>query len=316
MADHDHPVNSGTGAKTGPARPSSILQLPEAFRPPTALDISWCRLRPLAVEHAERDYAAVMETAERLRRSSGNGWPREGFTLAENVADLRQHEDEFNQGLGFAYTVLGPDEREVLGCVYLNPPADKAADVDVHMWVREREYPGGRALLLHRAVHEWLESAWPFRRVRYLRPDYYFARGGCLCGAVSYYAGPVTGPFELCHCTRCRRVTGSAFAAGVVVGEVRFTAGADQVRVVELPVRESPPPYRHTFCGRCGSPVPDPNTSAGQEIAAGGLEQLPVTPDRHIFTEHTASWAWTDDGLPRLTGAEIHALRARDGLDG
>jgi hypothetical protein len=268
-------------------------------------------LRPLALAHAERDYAAVMETAERLRRSAPNGWPRKGFTLEENVADLRQHEKEFSRRQSFAYTVLSLDEEEVLGCVYVNPPADSEVDADVHMWVREREFPAGRALLLHRSVHEWLQAAWPFRRIRYVRPDYYFGRGGCLCGAVRYYAGPLTGPFELCHCTRCRRVTGSAFAAGVRVGEVRFIAGAETVRHVELPVRESPPAYRHTFCGVCGSPVPDPQVSADQEIAAGGLEQLPLTPDRHIFVEHMASWVRVDDSVPKLTKAEIHALRGR-----
>jgi len=290
---------------------SSRLHLPDAFRPPDGLDTSWCRLRPLAVEHAERDYAAVMETAQRLRRSAPNGWPRDGFSLEENVADLRQHEAEFSRRESFAYTVLSTDEQEVLGCVYLNPPADPDADVDVHMWVRERDFAAGRALLLHRSVHEWLRAAWPLPRVRYVRPDYYFARGGCLCGAVQYYAGPLTGPFELCHCKRCQRVSGSAFAAGVRVGEVRFITGAEQVRHVELPVRESPPAYRHTFCGVCGSPVPDPRTTADQEIAAGGLEQLPLTPDRHIYVERMASWAHVDDGVPKLTKAGIRELRAR-----
>lgn len=39
--------------------------------------------------------------------------------------------------------------------------------------------------------------------------------GGCLCGAVRYrYDGPV-GPATYCHCSDCRRATGSAFNVGV-----------------------------------------------------------------------------------------------------
>ena len=39
--------------------------------------------------------------------------------------------------------------------------------------------------------------------------------GGCLCGAVRFaYTGAV-GPGAYCHCTDCRRITGSAFSISV-----------------------------------------------------------------------------------------------------
>ncbi|MCZ6459403.1 MAG: aldehyde-activating protein, partial [Gammaproteobacteria bacterium] len=37
-------------------------------------------------------------------------------------------------------------------------------------------------------------------------------KGQCLCGAVAFEVEEIIGPFELCHCTRCRKSTGSAFA--------------------------------------------------------------------------------------------------------
>ena len=41
------------------------------------------------------------------------------------------------------------------------------------------------------------------------------ASGGCLCGGVRFeVAGPLS-EIELCHCPRCRRAYGSAFAATV-----------------------------------------------------------------------------------------------------
>jgi hypothetical protein len=288
------------------ARP---LVLPDGFDPPRRLESNWCRLRPLAAEHTERDFEAVMETQERLRASAPNGWPREGFTLEENTRDLIEHEREFEARESFAYTVLSLDEVDVLGCVYFNPPADPDADVDVHLWIREREYAGGYALRLHRIVDDWLAGSWPFARVRYLRPAYCFAPGECLCGAVRYHAGPLRGPLELCHCPRCRRASGSAFAATVGVGEVRFDAGADRVRRFEHEIEDHPPGYGRCFCDRCGSPVPDPERAGAQEIPAGSLTLLPFTADRHSYVDHEAPWA-PSTATPRFEAAEIRARRS------
>ena len=40
-------------------------------------------------------------------------------------------------------------------------------------------------------------------------------QGGCLCGGIRFQVTNVVGPLELCHCPRCRKTTGSAFAATV-----------------------------------------------------------------------------------------------------
>ena len=50
--------------------------------------------------------------------------------------------------------------------------------------------------------------------------------GSCLCGALRFEITKPAGPFELCHCTRCRKVTGSAFFAGLYVR-------ADDFRLVQ-----------------------------------------------------------------------------------
>jgi hypothetical protein len=124
----------------------------------------------LSESDTAKDYEAVMESADRLRAGAPNGWPRPGFTLEENRADLVRHEREFIEGVAFAYTMVDPDDRSVLGCVYFNP--SEVADVDVHMWVRDRH---AEALTgpLYRAVARWLENEWPFETINYIRPDYY-----------------------------------------------------------------------------------------------------------------------------------------------
>ena len=41
-------------------------------------------------------------------------------------------------------------------------------------------------------------------------------RGSCLCGSVKFEIERAAGPFELCHCARCRKVSGSAYLKGFV----------------------------------------------------------------------------------------------------
>ena len=126
------------------------------------------RLRMLSVEDVQKDYEAVMESRERLFAIDGS-WPREGFTIEENLADLERHQREFLERIAFAYTVVSLDESRVLGCVYINPVKHKSVDAWVHMWVRESEYKKGLDPILFKAVKEWLDSVWPFKKVVYPR---------------------------------------------------------------------------------------------------------------------------------------------------
>ena len=59
-------------------------------------------------------------------------------------------------------------------------------------------------------------------------------RGSCLCGGVKFEIERAVGPFELCHCMRCRKVSGSAFLTwlGVSREDFRFVQGADLIRDV------------------------------------------------------------------------------------
>lgn len=137
--------------------------------------------------------------------------------------------------------------------------------------------------------------------------------GSCLCGGIRFAIERAVGPFELCHCPRCRKASGSAFVAGlgVRVEDFHLLSGADLVRTYEAPVRERPPAYRVAFCSRCGSPVPDPVPGATWfEIPAGLLDDEPgMCPDKHIFVECKSPWFRIADDLPQLTGRQIAESR-------
>ena len=139
-------------------------------------------LRPLSARHNSLDYDAVMASQQRLRVSSTNGWPREGFTLEENLADLIEHEREFMEGRAFVYTVLTPEESRCLGCVYIYPRervlrsrgagAEASAlvgddEAEVRFWVRTERLADDMDRRLLAALRAWLREAFAFASVRY-----------------------------------------------------------------------------------------------------------------------------------------------------
>src|SRR5262245_23989430 len=132
--------------------------------------------------------------------------------------------------------------------------------------------------------------------------------GSCLCGAVAFeIAGGLT-PLQYCHATRCRKATGSAFAAELAApaAHFRWLRGEERVRVYEAPLLREPPPYRHAFCGTCGSPLPVRLEGTGFVVFhAGVLDGQPETrPFRHIFVAQNPAWHTITDGLPQF---EQHA---------
>ena len=139
-------------------------------------------------------------------------------------------------------------------------------------------------------------------------------RGSCLCGAVRFEVDRVAGPFELCHCSRCRKVSGSAFAAGIYVNreDLRFTKGLEFIKTYEAPILRAPPPYRSSFCAQCGSSLPDPSAKSPLvEIPAGALDGDPqLRPDKHIYVDVKSPWFEIADTLPQFDRVEIRRHRS------
>jgi hypothetical protein len=56
--------------------------------------------------------------------------------------------------------------------------------------------------------------------------------GSCLCGRVRYEVTGDIGDFGYCHCTSCRKASGTAHAANAPVQRSDFvlTSGAEELR--------------------------------------------------------------------------------------
>jgi hypothetical protein len=116
-------------------------------------------------------------------------------------------------------------------------------------------------------------------------------RGGCLCGAVQY---TVTDSFKYagyCHCSECRRFSGSAFSAfgGVSIPDFHLVKGAEAITHYKKSENTI-----LAFCRICGSSLygEKPNIrSWGQRrrgttsrtscrgLKPGGLQQSELRPN-------------------------------------
>ena len=126
-------------------------------------------------------------------------------------------------------------------------------------------------------------------------------RGGCLCGAVTYEASLPFAKFVTCYCSRCRKASGTAYAANAYVSPEKFqwTRGETLVVRYDFPEARS---FATSFCGKCGSPLPH-HTRSGREtvIPAGSLDDDPGTkPATSAHWDSRAPWtpAATDPPSP------------------
>jgi hypothetical protein len=124
--------------------------------------------------------------------------------------------------------------------------------------------------------------------------------GGCLCGAIRYsYDGP-SGPATYCHCSDCRRVTGSAFNVGVRLLRAQFRLVRGEVAAFTK-AGDSGRPITRSFCAACGSPLftTAPDRPADLWLKAGSLDAgHPVEPADQIWTDSRVGWSVPSDGLP------------------
>lgn len=115
--------------------------------------------------------------------------------------------------------------------------------------------------------------------------------GSCLCGDVVYRYFGSSKVFQYCHCSRCRKVTGSAHASNIIVDPEQFEwlAGEQLVGRYEVPEAKH---FATSFCRQCGSSLPWLTKSKKAVIVpAGSLDSDPLeTPIHHIYYKDKAPW--------------------------
>lgn len=130
-------------------------------------------LRPIRSTDVDLDMLAVMGSQERLWSIYGEawGWPSATLTGEQDWEDLAHHEAEMARYASFNYALFDTGETELLGCVYIDPPAKSGADAEISWWVIDWLVGGPVEQTLDDLVPQWITSEWPFTRPRYIGRD-------------------------------------------------------------------------------------------------------------------------------------------------
>ncbi len=121
--------------------------------------------------------------------------------------------------------------------------------------------------------------------------------GTCFCGGVHYAVADAFAYAMNCHCSNCRRTTGSAFKsfAGIGREKLAVTQGRDRLLI------HGDDRANDTHCRRCGSLLFSVvRDGAFVHVAMGTLLDDPsIRPTRHIFVGSKAPWFTITDDLPQ-----------------
>ena len=122
--------------------------------------------------------------------------------------------------------------------------------------------------------------------------------GKCFCGAVHYAVADEFLYAANCHCSNCRRTTGSAFKpfAGIERDKLIIAKGADKLMIF------GEANGNDTHCKACGSLLYSVvRDGAFVHVAMGGLVDEPaIRPTAHIFVGSKAGWFTITDALPQF----------------
>lgn len=122
------------------------------------------------------------------------------------------------------------------------------------------------------------------------------ATGSCLCGKVTYETAEIGTRITKCHCTFCRKLSGSAYGdyTTAPLGSFKWTSGETLLKKFE----SSPGNFRN-FCSVCGTHMPTGHPSMGiYFIQPGTLDSdETLVESAHMFLRSSAPWHTRQQGL-------------------
>jgi hypothetical protein len=124
--------------------------------------------------------------------------------------------------------------------------------------------------------------------------------GACYCRAVRYAVADEFRYAMNCHCSNCRRTTGSAFKpfAGIERAKLEVIEGRDKLLIVgEFDAHDA-------HCAACGSLLYSVvRDGAYVHVPLGTVIDAPsIRPNKHIFVGSKAPWFEITDDLPQFEG--------------
>ncbi len=129
-------------------------------------------------------------------------------------------------------------------------------------------------------------------------------QGSCLCGLVKFNIHSAISDIIHCHCSLCRKSSGTAYATNgyVDVDKFKIIQGEEHLNFFEIKTGKK----RH-FCSNCASPIYSSNNSdlSRIRIRLGVIDSsIAERPISHNFITSKADWEDLDAQLPRYESYE------------
>jgi hypothetical protein len=126
-------------------------------------------------------------------------------------------------------------------------------------------------------------------------------KGSCLCGKLQFVIEGKFGPVGQCHCSKCRKVSGTDGNAVFYTSATsfRWLQGEDQTTTYYVAGEQG---WNTTFCTTCGSPAPQSSRDGKiYFVPAGLLDDDPGFRGyaAHIFVGSKAPWVCINDDAPQ-----------------
>ena len=125
-------------------------------------------------------------------------------------------------------------------------------------------------------------------------------QGKCLCGQTCFEISQALEDVSYCHCSICRKASGSAFAAygATLIENFKWLYGENLLSKFEVSNVLS-----KQFCSHCGSTLVTYHLSEPDvyHVSLGCLnDDVEVKPEYHQFVGSKANWYQPTDGLPQF----------------
>jgi hypothetical protein len=115
-------------------------------------------------------------------------------------------------------------------------------------------------------------------------------KGECLCGSCRYIiTGEKPEAMYLCHCSRCRKETGTIHGANAFFNnaELLWEKGQENITYFKLEGTRK----QRAFCNTCGSPLPRLEGDSTVVLPVGTVDDDTfIEPTAHIYYASRPSW--------------------------
>jgi hypothetical protein len=127
--------------------------------------------------------------------------------------------------------------------------------------------------------------------------------GHCHCGEITFEAEVDSDALNICHCTDCQTLSGTAFRVNIPASAEHFVLLSGTPKTY-IKTAESGNKRLHAFCGSCGTPI---YACAVDNPQSYGLRIGTIT-QRATFSPRRQSWRrsalpWVDE-LATVPAAE------------